>query len=106
VRSEPAYGVTTEDFMLELFLKIDARLGNLPKPPQAGLSPSELVTLGMLFALKGVGERAFYRWLKRDLGHWFPRWPERTRLFRLFTAHQDWTNRFLAEPSLLGVAET
>jgi len=64
--------MTTEDFMLELFLKIDAQLGAIPKHTQAGLYPSELVTLGMLFALKGVGERAFYRWVKRDLGQWFP----------------------------------
>ena len=32
------------------------------KHNQAVLHPSELVTLGMLFALKGVGNRAFYRW--------------------------------------------
>jgi hypothetical protein len=98
--------MTTEDFMLELFLKIDVQVGDIPKHAQAGLYPSEMVTLGMLFALKGVGERAFYRWVKRDLGHWFPHLPERTRLFRLFTAHRDWTNRFLADPSLLGVADT
>jgi len=98
--------MTTEDFMLELFLKIDAQLGAIPKHTQAGLYPSELVTVGMLFALKGVGERAFYRWVKRDLGQWFPHLPERTRLFRLFTTHRDWTNRFLADPSLLGVADT
>ncbi len=98
--------MTTDDFMLELFLKIDAQMGTLPKHPQAGLYPSELVTLGMLFGLKGSGERAFYRWVKRELGQWFPHLPERTRLFRLFTSHRDWTNRFLADPSLLGVADT
>lgn len=98
--------MTTEDFMLELFLKIDAHMGRLPKHPQAGLCPSELVTLGMLFGLKGGGERAFHRWVKRELGHWFPHLPERTRLFRLFTAHRAWTDRFLADPSLLGVADT
>ena len=98
--------MTTEDFMLELFLKVDAKLGDIPKHPQAGLYPSELVTVGMLFGLKGVGERAFYRWLTRDLGQWFPALPERTRLFRLFRTHRAWTERFLAEASLLGVADT
>jgi len=32
--------------------------------------------------------------------------PERTRFFRLLAAHQDWTNRFLAQPSLLGVVDS
>jgi len=36
----------------------------------------------------------------------FPKLPERTRLFRLLTVHRDWTARFLAAPSLLGVADT
>ena len=36
----------------------------------------------------------------------FPRLPERTRLFRLLVAHQDWTRRFLAQPTLLGVIDS
>jgi hypothetical protein len=32
--------------------------------------------------------------------------PERTRLFRLFSAHKEWTNRFLAEPTILGLADS
>jgi hypothetical protein len=46
--------------------------------------PSEVVTLGLLHALKGGGNRAFYRWLTCDYRPLFPRLPERTRLFRLF----------------------
>jgi hypothetical protein len=53
-----------------------------------------------------VGERAFYRWLTRDYRGLFPHLPERTRLFRLSKTHRAWTNRFLAQPSLLGVADT
>jgi hypothetical protein len=98
--------MTTEDFMLELFCKIDAQLSQLPKHAQAHLYPSETVTIGVLFALKGVGNRAFYRWLARDLGHWFPKLPERTRLFRALATHQSWTDYFLAEPSVLGVADS
>ena len=60
----------------------------------------------MLFALKGVGNRPFYRWLKRDFRHLFPRLPDRTRLFRLFTAHEQWTDRFMADHSLLGLADS
>ena len=36
----------------------------------------------------------------------FPLWPERTRLFRLFTTHQDWTQVFLAAPTVLGGIDT
>ena len=60
----------------------------------------------MLFALKGVGNRAFYRWLTRDYQALFPHLPERTRLFRLFNSHRRWTQRFMAEPTLLGLIDT
>ena len=51
----------------------------LPKHPQARLWPREVVTLGVLHALKGVGNRAFYRWLTRDYSPLFPYLPERSR---------------------------
>jgi hypothetical protein len=35
-----------------------------------------------------------------------PRLPERTRLLRLFTTHHDWTQVFLAAPTVLGVIDT
>jgi hypothetical protein len=98
--------MTTQDFIIELFCRIDDAMRDVAKHSQANLYPSEIVTLGILFALKGVGNRAFYRWLERDWKALFPRLPDRTRLFRLFKAHQDWTNCFLAASSLLGVADT
>jgi len=98
--------MTTEDFISELFCRIDDALKPMPKHPQAGLWPSEVVTLGVLFALKGVGNRAFYRWLVRDYRALFPRLPERTRLFRLFKTHRAWTTTFLAAPTGLGVIDT
>ncbi len=64
------------------------------------------MTLGILHALKGVGNRAFDRWLARDYRPLFPHVPERTRLFRLFTTQQDWPPHFLAAPTLLGVMDT
>jgi hypothetical protein len=64
------------------------------------------VTLGFLHALKGVGNRAFYRWLTRDYPGLFPHVPERTRLFRLFKTHQAWTAAFVASPTVLGVIDT
>jgi hypothetical protein len=98
--------MSTEDFIIELFIRVDSVIGDLPKHPDAHLYPSELVTLGLLHALKGVGPRPFYRWLSHNFRHWFPALPERTRLFRLLAAHAAWTEYFLADPTLLGVADT
>lgn len=95
------------DFIIELYCRIDAVLHDVPKHRQAKLFPSEVVTLGVLFAMKGsMGQRAFYRWLLRNWKPLFPKLPDRTRLFRLFVSHQKWTRRFLAEPTLLGIADS
>jgi hypothetical protein len=98
--------MTTEDFIIILFCRVDEKMLGALKHSQAKLYPSEVVTLALLFALKGVGNRAFYRWLSRDYGHLFPNLPERTRLFRLFNVHRGWTERFMAEPSLIGLIDT
>src|SRR5215813_5169198 len=96
----------TIDFITDLFCQVDEQLRAIPKHPEAHLWPSEVVTLGLLHALKGVGNRPFYRWLTRDYRPLFPRLLERTRLFRLFRTHQDWTQVFLAAPTVLGVIDT
>ena len=98
--------MTTIDFITALFYQVDEQLRAMPKHPEAHLWPSEVVTLGLLHALKGGDNRAFYRWLTRDSRALFPRLPERTRLFRLFRTHQDWTQVFLAAPTVLGVIDT
>ena len=90
----------TMDFITALFYEVDEQLGAIPKHPEAHLWPSEVVTLGLLHALKGVGTRAFHRWLTRD------HLPERTRLFRLLKTHHDWARTFLATPTVLGVIDT
>jgi hypothetical protein len=41
------------------FVRVDDGLPELRKHAQAKLYPSERVTIGILFALKGVGTRAF-----------------------------------------------
>ena len=70
----------TEEFIISLFVKVDEAMADVPKHPQAALYPSELATLALLYALKGDGPRAFYRWLVRDYRPLFPALPERTRL--------------------------
>jgi hypothetical protein len=98
--------MTTVALITALFYEIDEQLRAIPTPPAAHLWPSELVTLGLLHALKGGGNRAFSRWLTRDYRMMFPRLPERTRLFRLFVTHQAWTQACLAAPTVLGVIDT
>jgi hypothetical protein len=108
LRLQPEGGkrMTTQDFMLTLFCQIDDHMAGVPKRADAQLSPREVVTLALLFAIKGVGTRAFDRWLRRDYQAWFPQIPERTRVFRLFKTHVAWTAQFLAAPTLLGVADS
>jgi len=101
--------MTTIDFITYLFCPVDDKLNEADKNhkhSQANLYPSEVVTLGLLFALKGVGNRAFYRWISKNHRDLFPNLPERTRLFRLFNSHQHLIDVFMAAPSLIGVIDT
>lgn len=98
--------MTTEDLISELFYRVDEARTEYPQHPLANLGPSEIVTLGLLFAFERVGTRAFYRWVRRDWRHLFPLLPERTRLFRLLATHRAWTDEFLAAPTILGVVDS
>jgi hypothetical protein len=102
--------LSTEDFIINLFCLVDDKMKtenlNIKKHPQSKLYPSELVTIGILFALKGVHFRAFYRWLYRDYLALFPKLPERSRLQRLLKTHKERSNLCLAEPSLLTVMDS
>jgi hypothetical protein len=100
--------MTTEDIILHIFYLVATSLPAIPRHPQAKLYPSELVTIGILFALKGGHFRAFYRWLTRDYGDWFGdgTLPERTRLQRLLKTHQDWCDLLLSDPSFFTVIDS
>ena len=98
--------MTQEQFITELFCRVDDMLPNMQEHFQAKLSKSELITLGLLFALKGVSQRAFYRWLKHNWIELFPNLPERTRLFRRLKTHRQLTEQFLAEPTMFGVIDS
>lgn len=98
--------MSTEDFIIELFYNIDNEMTDVNKHPQSSLYPSEIVTLAVLSAIKGVGSRAFYRWLRRDWLFLFPKLPHRTRLLRLFKVHRHWSRMFMADPSILGVIDS
>lgn len=98
--------MTTEDFIIALFCLVDDQMGSVKKHSQAHLWPSELVTIGLLFALKGGYFRAFYRWLSRDYASLFGQLPERTRLQRQLAVHQDWCQHFLANPTFYTVIDS
>jgi hypothetical protein len=98
--------VATQDCVISLFCLVDDRLGCRQKHPQAQLWPSELVTIGLLFALKGSSFRSFYRWLERDYADLFGGLPERTRLLRALRVQQHQTDRFLADPTFFTVIDT
>jgi hypothetical protein len=100
--------MTTEDIILHIFYLVATSLPGIPRHSQSKLYPSELVTIGILFALKGGYFRAFYRWLKRDYGDWFGEGtlPERTRLQRLLKTHQDWCDLLLSNPTFFTVIDS
>jgi hypothetical protein len=64
-------------------------LSMMKKHPQASLYPSEIVTIGILFALKGGFFSGFYRWLKRDYEGLFAGLLDRTRLQWLLKTHRE-----------------
>lgn len=98
--------MTTEEFIIQLFCEVDDQMNDISKHPQAKLYPSEVVTIGLLFSLRGGYFRAFYRWLKNDYDDLFGGLPERTRLQRQLATHQDWCQRFLAKPTFFTVIDS
>ncbi len=44
--------MSTQDFITELFCRVDDEMREVPKHSQANLYPSEIVTLGLLFAIR------------------------------------------------------
>jgi hypothetical protein len=85
---------------------VNQEMLDVPQPPDATLSPSAVVTLALLYAIKGGGTRAFSRWLTRDSMALFPQVPERTRVARLCTTPTTWTARLLAAPTGWGIADS
>jgi len=76
------------------------------KHSQARLWPSELITIGLLFVLKGGHFGAFYRWLKRDYAHLFRGSAHHIRLQQALKTHRNWCDLFLADPASFTVIDT
>ena len=60
------------EWITALFDEVDEQMGAIPTHPEALLWSSEVVTLGLLHALQGVGHRPCSRWLTRDSRALFP----------------------------------
>ena len=66
----------TDEIIIRVFIIVDDKMLDVKKRTDAHLYPSEIVTIGLIFSLKGGKYRPFYRWLKENYGHWFPNLPE------------------------------
>jgi hypothetical protein len=98
--------MTTEAIIVHSFYHVDNNMKDVSQVPQAKLYPSEVVTIGVLFALKGGHFRAFYRWLQRDDDRLFGGLPDRTTLHRQRRAQQGYRDRLVSEPSVLNVMDS
>ncbi len=98
--------MSTEEILLRLFEIVDPQLADVKKRSDAKLYPSEIVTIGLMFALKGGRYRPFYRWFVANLGVWFPKMPEQSRLHRLLRDYSQYTDRFLKDASFFTIIDT
>lgn len=98
--------MTTEDIIIHIFYLVDEQMKDVKRVPQTHLYPSEIVTIGILFALKGGHFRAFYRWLDRDYAPLFAGLPDRTNLQRLLRTHQEHCDKLLADTTLFSVTDS
>ena len=97
-----------EDIVLTIFCFVDDKIkeNGLSNRPNSKLSLGEIITIGVLFGLKGSSKRQFFRWLEQNQRHNFPSIPERTRLFRLLKIYDYLTRSFLSEKSTMGIIDS
>lgn len=81
----------TDEIIIRLFYMVDNQIADVNKRSDTHLYLSEIVTIGLLAALKGGRFRAFYRWLDANYRSFFPTLPERSRLQRLLRDYADYT---------------
>lgn len=96
----------TDDLIIRLFCMVADTITDDNKHCNARLYPSEILTVGLVFTLKGGTFHAFYRWLTANHGHLFPGLPERTRLLRLLRDDSELGADFLATPTFLTAIDT
>ncbi|GIW28926.1 MAG: hypothetical protein KatS3mg070_2289 [Meiothermus sp.] len=100
MQPDPSCILSLEDVALVMYVGVDDALSlkaEQRKHRQTKLCLSELVTIGLMFSLKGSSFRRSYLWLIANLGDCFPHLPERTRLQRRLLQYQTLVVHFLAE---------
>ena len=98
--------MSTEEIIIRLFCMVDDIIGPVKKRSDAHLHDSEIVTIGLLFSLKGGRYRGFYCWLRANHLKLFPKLPDVTRLLRLLQSRAHYTDEFLEDPTFFTVADT
>lgn len=96
----------TEEIITRLFCMVDDNLGAVKKRKNANLYASEIITIGILFCLKGVHYRSFYRWLKGDWQHLFPNLPSLGRLLRVLEKYEVLTDTMLVKPEAESIIDS
>jgi hypothetical protein len=95
-----------DELIIHLFCKIADKLHDVKQHEQAKLHPSEVVTIGVMYAIKGNGYRAFYRWLLWNWHSFFPKLPDVSRLHRNLAFYSKLTNEFLEDPSFFTIMDS
>lgn len=98
--------MSTEEIIIRLFCMVDDVIGPVKKRSDAHLHDSEIVTIGLIFSLKGGRYRGFYCWIHANYLNLFPKLPDVTRLLRLLKSRAHYTDEFLDDPSFFTVADT
>jgi len=98
--------MSMDDIIIHLFCRIADELQDVKQHDQANLHPSEIVTIGVLYAIKGNGYRAFYRWMFCNWRIFFPGLPEVSRLHRILATYSHLTDRFLKKPSFFTIMDS
>ena len=99
--------MNSTDFTTELFRKVDDAITDAPRHSRGHPRRRRSRYYRHPRVVKGVSPRAFYPWLRDNYGCLFPQQlPERTRGFRRLHTQQYWTGRFLAAPTLMGIADS
>jgi hypothetical protein len=93
--------MTSEGITNHIFSHVGNALKGIAQDPGAKLYPSEVVTPGSLFALKGGHFRAFFGCMKRDAAYLFGGLPHRTSLGRQVPVQQAPTDWLMEQPSVL-----
>jgi hypothetical protein len=93
--------MATEDISIQIFCLVDDRMKDMLKHSHAKAAPCELVTIGILFALKGRYFRACYCWPCCDHTTLIVGLAKRTRMPRFLRRLEDLYGRMLVDPPFL-----